>query len=79
MKFDYYEYTLADHWMSAIINDDYSGLGDEEEHQLKEWLNSNEMHRSHWDIDGDESFYAVDEITGLYANCMKARQCFPEH
>jgi hypothetical protein len=31
-------YTLPDFWASALINDDASGLTDEEHEQLNDWL-----------------------------------------
>lgn len=33
-----YTYTLPAHWVSALINDDSSGLDDEEEQELTGWL-----------------------------------------
>jgi hypothetical protein len=77
MKFDHYEYTIADHWASAIINADYMGLDDEEEAQLTQWMNDNEQRGSHWDIEDYDGGFARDEISGLYANCVKAIQYFP--
>ena len=77
MKFDYMDYTIADHWASAIINADYSGLDDKEEQQLTQWLEANEQRGGHWDILEDESFFDTDEVSGLKANCLTARQFFP--
>jgi hypothetical protein len=78
MTFDHYTYILADHWASAIINADYTGLDDAEEKQLTEWLAENHKPQGHWDIEGtDESYFARDEISGLHANCITVRQYFP--
>lgn len=33
-------YTLPAHWASALINDDYTGLEDEEEQQITDWLHA---------------------------------------
>ncbi len=35
-----FAYTLPAHWASALINDDYSGLEDEDEQQLTDWLHA---------------------------------------
>jgi hypothetical protein len=77
MKFDHYTYILADHWVSAIINADYSGLDDAEEKQLTEWLAENHKPQGHWGISDEEGFFARDEISGLHANCITVRQYFP--
>jgi hypothetical protein len=76
MKIDHCEYTIAEHFAAAIINDDYSGLDDSEESNLREWLNDNEKPYSHWDIQDDDRHFARCEITGLMADCITMRQYF---
>jgi hypothetical protein len=78
-KFDYYEYSVCSHWLSAIINCDFTGLEDDEHQQLNEWLQKNEQRGSHWDCDEDSLQFAIDEISGLYADCITLRQYFPKH
>ena len=77
MKLDHYEYCICPHWVSAIINDDYTGLDDDEEKTLREWLAANEQRASHWNIDDDEPFFAIDEVSDVYADCVTVRQYFP--
>ena len=71
-----YTYKIADHWLSPIINGDYSGLEDQEEAQLNDFLASipkqihhkSKMHAFFHVVDEEGSF-DVDEVSGLYANC----------
>ena len=35
-----FTYTLPAHWASALLNEDYSGLDEEEEQSLKQWARS---------------------------------------
>ena len=73
MKTDTYEYTVAEHWLSAIINGDYTGLSDEEENQLNDWLDDNQEMASHWS-DGESMGFDRCEITGLMSDCIKLIQ-----
>ena len=78
-----YKYTIAEHWLCPLINDDYSGLEDDEVNELEGFLNSLPKHyhfksrmHSTWDIEEEEPFFAEDEITGLYTNCLNVTLIF---
>lgn len=73
MKMDSYEYTVAEHWLSAIVNGDYSGLTDQEESDLNAWLDANQESGAYWDTDGYIRFDR-DEIGGLMADCVSLIQ-----
>ena len=73
MKMDTFEYTVAEHWLSAIINGDYTGLNDNEERDLNAWLEINQESRAYWDTNGYISF-GHDEISGLMAGCVQLIQ-----
>lgn len=75
MKFDYYEYNIAGHWMAALINDDYTGLTAHEEKQLNNFINNLPV-LGHWDIDDDNANYSIDEISGLYSDTYSAKLLF---
>lgn len=79
MNFEVYECTLGVWWASAIINGDYSGLSDDEERQLNDWLNY--VHDSygdgHWD-GFEESWFGLDEISGLYGEVSDALYLVPK-
>lgn len=77
MKFDHYEYTIGAHFLPALINDDYSGLYDDEQPILDEWLESNSMRGSHWAVEDDSERFATCEISGLSNQCAIVRQYFP--
>jgi hypothetical protein len=74
MKFDHYEYAICSHWVSAIINDDYTGLADDEEKTLRKWLTANEQRGGHWDVDSKKRFLPLMRcqiftlIVSLYVN-----------
>jgi hypothetical protein len=74
---DYYEYTIADHWASAIVNGDYSGLTDDEEIQLDEFLGGLPTVAGILDIEGlDDPGFARCEVTGLLSNCVTLKLWF---
>jgi hypothetical protein len=56
MKFEQITYSLPDFWASALINDDFSGLDDEEEAQINEWLSDNaeDMGQGHWGLEPEQ-------------------------
>ena len=69
---DYYTYTIAEHWASAIENGDYSGLEDDEVEQLEGFLDSLPSNALEWDW-SEEAGFARDEISGLMAQCVKGK------
>ena len=76
--FEQYEFTLATHWASAIINGDDSGLSCAESTQLDEFLSyvAESKGPGHWaGFDEKTSNFTRDEITGLLANCETAIYC----
>lgn len=70
------EYTVADHWASAIVNSDYSGLMTEESAQLSRWLKDHAEGVGHWDGFGenDSQGFTTCEISGLRAHCSTLRR-----
>ena len=83
MKTYIYNFTLADHWISAIINGDYSGLEDNEVKTLDAFLADLPKHYHYkapmhgiWDVIGDEGHFARDEISHLHANCFDCTLTF---
>mgnify|MGYP001431460585 CR=1 FL=1 len=79
MNFEVHEFTLGAWWAPAIVNGDYSGLNDDEEKQLNDWLNY--IHDSygdgHWDGFYD-SWFGLDEISGLRGNVCEAQYLVPK-
>jgi len=75
MNFDHYEYNIAGHWLSALINNDYTGL---EEHEIKQIniFTDSLPARFHWDIDDDSANYRIDAVSGDYAETYRAKLLF---
>jgi hypothetical protein len=65
MKFTQYEYTVSSHFLSALINGDVTGLSDEEECELDEWLESLEHGEGHWSTTEEHDEFGLCEVTGL--------------
>ncbi len=64
MKFTAYEYDVGEHFLSALINGDVTGLDDEEEEELNEWtLGVTEAHGrgGHWAV--------LDSVRKDFARC----------
>jgi hypothetical protein len=77
MKFDYYTYHLAGHYLPALINGDYSGLTDQEEKELTAFIDSLPV-TGHFDIVSEESYFKRCKICELHANCYEVRLYFQE-
>lgn len=76
MKFDHFEYTIADHFVPVLINADYTGLEDADDVPFHNWLESTDRRITHWNV----VTYGYDrcDVTGLFANCALVRGYFPE-
>ena len=71
-NFDEYTYTIGDHFLSALINGDISGLEGHEIGDLERFLDSDIFLKGHWAIpnsDWEASFDRCD-ISGLMSNCV---------
>lgn len=75
--FEKYEFTVPEYYLPAIFNDDYSGLDDEEEAALKDFLDSLEHHLGeepcgHWAMDNDaEAYFAhSNDVTNEGCNVI---------
>jgi hypothetical protein len=70
---DYYEYTIASHFITALINNDYSGFTDQEESQFNDWNNTLLQIGGSFDLVDGEAFFAECDICGLFADCCLVR------
>jgi len=69
---DYYELTLAAHYLPALFNADYSGLDDREAADLdafmRDYLN---LPDATLDLPMDaEPYFGTDEVSGLHADVI---------
>ena len=72
-----YIFTIASHYASALINGDYSGLEDNEEKELNDFLaylereygTNNLVLTDYYAI--NEADFNRDDVTNLWANCLQ--------
>ena len=72
MLIEYDTYSISEHWVCAIENGDITGLTDEEEAELNQWLVTLPAGPLCWSW-SDSSEFARDAVSGLMANCVEAR------
>lgn len=78
MKFDYYTYQIGGHYLTGLINGDYSGLEDQEAQQLDAFLDNLPVNNGHFDaMDLDNSSFSICEISGIYSETYEVRLYFP--
>ena len=74
MKFNQVEFYVAEYYLSAIINGDYSGMDTEEEEQACIEFERNAIEQygvGHWSYDSEYSEdFRECEISGMRANCI---------
>lgn len=73
MNFSRHDYTMSEHFLSALINGDYSGLEDDDETALKIFTdNAFSTHGlGFWDTNPDnQPDFTRCEVTDLLANCF---------
>jgi hypothetical protein len=77
MKFDYYTFNMGSHFLSAIINGDYSGLSDQEETALNRFMDNLPVKNGHFDLVESEGNFSECEVGGLFDDCVEVRLYFP--
>ena len=74
LEFAEIHYTIAIHYLPAIINDDWTGLDENEILELTTFLDretkGNESFHA-WTVPNQEPELATCEISGLYGECEK--------
>jgi len=75
MNFDYYTYHIGEHYLSALINGDYSGLTDQEEKELTAFIDSLPV-SGHFDYLYESADIRECEISGLLNNTIDVRLYF---
>ena len=75
---DHFDYTISEHYLTAIINDDYSGLSDNEANRVNRFLSAaNNLPDATWSIpDDQEPHFAPCEIDGIFSNCLDVKLYF---
>ena len=75
MKWDYYNYKIAEHFISALINGDMSGLEDDEQTQFERWEEQARANAhgegwtsGHWtDVADSGEDWGRCDVSGLFA------------
>jgi hypothetical protein len=62
------EFRLSTHWLPALINNDYSGLTDEDCTALDSF--ADDCGHGYWVVPDDENYFGRDDVTGLMANVV---------
>ena len=77
---DWYEYTIAGHYLPALINGDDSGLEVRECKMLQTFINNlpEQAKAGHWAYDNDDNGedFTTCDVCGLYAGCYNVRLMF---
>ncbi len=73
---DFYEFNIGSHFVSALINGDYSGLNDQESHLLDTFVVWVGDHESVDVVDGEPSFN-ICAVSGLHGDCFSVRFYIP--
>ena len=77
---DYYEETIAGHYLSALMNDDETGLSDDESADLAAFMRRyDRLPDMTIEIVDDEPSFAVDAVSDLHADCYTVRFHFTNH
>ena len=61
--------TLPEYWASALINMDYSGLDEDEEREVKQWMEDN-LERGE-DVVSCSEHPFITSFNGLLTNCLE--------
>jgi len=77
MKFDYTEHKICGHFISVLINDDPTGLSDEDLEQFELWYDITHTPSSHYEVMGEEGHFAFCEVCDLMGDVYTVRQYFP--
>ena len=67
MKLEY-EGALGTHWLAAIVNDDPTGLSDDEHSSLLLWMDANDINAA--SAVYGESYFGHDPVSGLGADVV---------
>jgi hypothetical protein len=77
MDFDYIDHKICGHFLSALINGDYTGLNDAEEKLFFDWMDHVHKLNAHFDVISDEGEFSHCEIVDLMGDVYIVRQFFP--
>lgn len=69
---NYLTFTICEAYLSALINDDDSGLDENDAADFRQWLDSlTDLPPGQWDYYDGDAEYTECDVSGLYASCCK--------
>ena len=71
LKFDEYDYSIGEQFLSPLINGDHTGLEDDEEQIYLAWLEK--QPDGVWEVIDEEGSFQRDEVTGLMGTCYDVK------
>lgn len=83
VQFDTYNFTIGTHFLSPLINGDYTGFSyddqDGKDEAALEAFLAKIPNGGHWDYEsGDEGYFGRDEITGLRGQVIDVKYYVPK-
>lgn len=80
---DWYEYTIAGHYLPALVNGDDSGLEPSELEMLQTFIDNlpEQAKAGHWAYDNEDegNDFTICDVCGLYAGCYNVRLMFKKN
>lgn len=78
-RFERVDCAIAQHFVSALIDGDTTGLEDREEHQLDCFVAglTEDFVGGHWSVMTEESNYQHCAVTGLFSECVTVAYYYP--
>ena len=74
---DYFEFTISEHLISALINGDFSGLNSEEKKLLNDFVSQySDYKNATFDVTSEEGHFIDCDVTGLFSNCYDVKLHF---
>ena len=73
---DYIDHRICGVFLPALINGDYTGLNRHEAAEFDSWLETNHIVDSVYDVQGEESEFAVCDVCDLHGDVYLVRQHF---
>jgi hypothetical protein len=71
------EHTISKQYLSALINNDYTGLEEGDKIEFTSWLDSVQDHDSLWDYDMDtlnNTYFTECGVSNLLSDCATVKQ-----
>ena len=66
------EFNISKHYLTALINNDFSGMTDDEKNQLESFIEHNKLGYAYCpDFDSDDMGFTKCNVSGSYSDCIQ--------